>query len=93
MSEWTPTDKDVRRAWGKSRMHNFERQPVLRVPLYEPLTSKQGFARMHEAMKPQRMWFAEYKWERGWLDGKPAQRIVASVPGTEISFVIETRPS
>lgn len=87
-----PTAGDIKKAWNRfGRGWDFDRLPVLRIPinlipLNELLPSRHGDRPVNHEIK-----FAEYRLERGDLNGKRAVRLIGSVPGTDLSVVLETK--
>lgn len=87
---WTPTEKTVKAAWRNFRKEwDFQKRPELVLPLHEPRSSGDYRVDSYEALTPQRMWVAICRYERGRFDGKPAERIIATVPDTDIRVQLE----
>jgi hypothetical protein len=91
MTERAPTTKDVQAAWLRfNGMHNFGEKPVLRLPLNPPMSVFDVVVN-NDPQEPVAMRHCVIQIERGQINGEPAERLVGSVPGTDISVVLETR--
>lgn len=90
--EREPTADDVRAAWANFRHEwDFSKRPELRIPLNQPMQVIDIVVPSgNEALQPVRVRHAIVRLEYGRLDGRRARRLVGSVPGTDISVVLET---
>ncbi len=86
-----PTADDVKRAWSRFRgPHNFRERPRLYLPLNEPMRSVDIVLNDGPAA-PEAIRHCVIEYERGGVNGRRAERLVGSVPGTDIRVVLETR--
>jgi hypothetical protein len=91
MTQRPPTAKDVQEAWLRfAGGHNFRERPVLRLPLNPPMSVFDVVVN-DDPQKPTAVRHCEVMIEHGWLNGEPADRLIGSVPGTDISVVLDTR--
>ncbi len=84
-----PIDADL----VKARLQNFrgdwdwEKSPVLRLPLHRHSSTEDIPSRT--PVRPVAPDHAVYHRETGHIDGVPAERIVGTVPGTDLFVVVE----
>lgn len=89
--ERPPTANDVKIAWANFRAPwDFAAAPVLHLPINQPMRAVDVVVPSDLAMPAAfSIRYATIKLERGYFEGRKANRLVGTVEGTDINVVLE----